>query len=470
MKQAGGVSTKKVLVKDNKVDKDNRALESGQEGIAHSRYVTYYFTNFPAYLSLFYLRKGFEVCGILEDVFIAKKRNVHGQPYGFVKFSKVRDVGKLEKALNAVTFGQFRVRASVASFDRAARKPVGSGRGGEQKNSAITAGVNLPGVERRELKLGVGVPAAPESGPVQSVRVGNVMVALGVHQETDCERTSTKATGLTPKAESVPSHDNSKGIYLRKYRSVPEDVKWARSGVVATVSNGEVIPVVRRRIADAGFSDLEVLHLGADKVFVRSLAGSDVALILENAREFFNHFFSHWVSWEGKAHPFQRGAWVRLYGVPLHAWSESFFKLCVFDCGRFLRADNFTVDKDRLDFARILIATSSLSVIKRVERLLVDDFVVDVQVVEEWGFDMGDDACSLLDDRATEASLCDDEEDRCNPEASQHVDKIVEEIADGLARVADTPISQEGVVKQVSKCFNSPLCDERMAHSILEPK
>jgi hypothetical protein len=63
MKQAGGVSTKKVLVKDNKVDKDNRALESGQEGIAHSRYVTYYFTNFPAYLSLFYLRKGFELCG-----------------------------------------------------------------------------------------------------------------------------------------------------------------------------------------------------------------------------------------------------------------------------------------------------------------------------------------------------------------------------------------------------------------------
>jgi hypothetical protein len=288
------------------------------------------------------------------------------------------------------------------------------------------------------------------------------MVALGVHQETDCERTSTKATGLTPKAESVPSHDNSKGIYLRKYRSVPEDVKWARSGVVATVSNGEVIPVVRRRIADAGFSDLEILHLGADKVFVRSLVGSDVALILENAREFFNHFFSHWVSWEGKAHPFQRGAWVRLYGVPLHAWSESFFKLCVFDCGRFLRADNFTVDKDRLDFARVLIATSSLEVVKRVERLMVDDNVVDVQVIEEWGYDMGDDACLLVDDRAVETSLCDQEEDRYDPETSHHVDKLVEDYADELAKAAGSALHQVGDRKQVNKSFENPPFEKRL--------
>jgi hypothetical protein len=39
--------------------------------------------NFPAQLSIFYLRKGFEVCGILEDVFVARKRNRYGEPYGF---------------------------------------------------------------------------------------------------------------------------------------------------------------------------------------------------------------------------------------------------------------------------------------------------------------------------------------------------------------------------------------------------
>jgi hypothetical protein len=141
--------------------------------------------------------------------------------------------------------------------------------------------------------------------------------------------------------------------------------------------------MVRNRIADAGFTDVDVIHLGADKVFIRSTAGLDVMSMMESAREFFNLIFSHWAGWKDMVTHVQRGAWVRLYGIPLHAWNESFFKLCVLDCGIFLRADSYTVEKDRFDFARVLIATSSLDVVKYVERLLVDDSVVDVQVIEE---------------------------------------------------------------------------------------
>jgi hypothetical protein len=62
--------------------------------------------------------------------------------------------------------------------------------------------------------------------------------------------------------------------------------------------------VVRRRIADAGFSYVEITHLGVDKVFVRSMAGSDVVPILERAHEFFNLIFSYWERWKEKAMPF----------------------------------------------------------------------------------------------------------------------------------------------------------------------
>jgi hypothetical protein len=219
--------------------------------------------------------------------------------------------------------------------------------------------------------------------------------------------------------------------------------------------------MVRSRIADAGFTDVEVIHLGADKVFVRSLAGLDVVPMLENAREFFNYLFSSWERWEDKGTPFHRGAWVRLYGIPLHAWNESFFKLCVFDCGRFLRADNYTLDKDRLDFARVLIATSSLEVVKRVERLMVDDTIVEVQVIEEWGYDMGDDACLLVDDRAVEASLYDRDEDRRDPETSHHVDKMVEDFADELAKAAGSALHRVGDKKHVNMTFENPLLEER---------
>ncbi|MCI81520.1 sulfate transporter, partial [Trifolium medium] len=57
-----------------------------------------------------------------------------------------------------------------------------------------------------------------------------------------------------------------------------EDLMWARKGVVATVVNGEAVPLVQERIKDVGFNNLEIIPLGADKVFIRSLSEGDVML------------------------------------------------------------------------------------------------------------------------------------------------------------------------------------------------
>ncbi|MCI66865.1 sulfate transporter, partial [Trifolium medium] len=51
----------------------------------------------------------------------------------------------------------------------------------------------------------------------------------------------------------------------------------------------------------------------------------------------------------------------------------------------FLRADSCSVDKYRLDFARVLIATPDLDIVNRVERILVDGVLVEIKIVEEWG-------------------------------------------------------------------------------------
>lgn len=53
-----------------------------------------------------WLRQGLELCGILKNV------------YGFARFSNVKDVGKLIKALNEVQFGPYHIFAKVACFDR----------------------------------------------------------------------------------------------------------------------------------------------------------------------------------------------------------------------------------------------------------------------------------------------------------------------------------------------------------------
>ncbi|GAU46774.1 hypothetical protein TSUD_402850 [Trifolium subterraneum] len=152
-------------------------------------------------------------------------------------------------------------------------------------------------------------------------------------------------------------------------------------------------------MVDAGFNELDIIPMGADKVFVRSLSDIDTVTVVEGAKDFFNLVFSIWARWDKEIVPVRRGAWVRLYGIPVHAWNEEFFKLCILDCGSYLRADSHTVDKIWFDYARILIATPLL-----------------------------EDSCLLAEGKISEASHSDNEEEHVDLEASNNVDVLLEKL------------------------------------------
>ncbi|MCI04034.1 sulfate transporter, partial [Trifolium medium] len=293
-------------------------------------------------------------------------------------------------------------------------------------------------------------------GPLEGVQVGDIEIKLGAGQKRVARNEDQKkGDGHFSKDLDMPA-DAVKGqvsrIFLRNFRTKSDDVQWAHNGLVATVINGEAIPVVQNRITDAGFNDLVITPMGADKVFIRSSKGDDAMLVVSGAEEFFKLVFSNWMRWEKDVVPYQRGAWVRLYGVPLHAWNVDFFKLCVFDCGRFLRADSCSVDKDRLDFARVLIATPDLDIVKKVERVLVDGVLVEVKIVEEWGYAMGEDTCLFEEENGSEASQSDYDVGHVDPENRRNVDMLV----DGLEEEDGDDFQGKSDVERSNKPDDNP--------------
>lgn len=72
-------------------------------------------------------------------------------------------------------------------------------------------------------------------------------------------------------------------MHIPKYTSIEQDVLWASKCLVATMLNGEAIPVLQRRIFDAGFEKLDIIQLGADKVLLRTEDDSDVNMLLLEA-------------------------------------------------------------------------------------------------------------------------------------------------------------------------------------------
>ena len=89
---------------------------------------------------------------------------------------------------------------------------------------------------------------------------------------------------------------------------------------------------------------------------------------------------------------YERGAWLRVYGIPVHAWNDVFFRLCVSGIGRFLYVDECTTDKARVDFTCILIATLNIEIVNKTSKFVVDGAVYAIKIVEEWGCNLGEDA------------------------------------------------------------------------------
>jgi hypothetical protein len=98
---------------------------------------------------------------------------------------------------------------------------------------------------------------------------------------------------------------------------------------------------------------------------------------------FFGMLFNNIHMWSATDVRYEQGAWLRVYGVPVHAWNDAFFKLCVMNVGRFVRTDECTVDKARLDFARVLISTSQLEILNMTSDFIIDGSLYNINLVEE---------------------------------------------------------------------------------------
>ncbi|PNY17795.1 hypothetical protein L195_g014547 [Trifolium pratense] len=237
----------------------------------------------------------------------------------------------------------------------------------------------------------------------EGVQVGEIVIKLGARKEDLVKKPdSTKVVAKTSNmVEQLADPIKERKVFLRSYQTTPDDIQWALNGVVATIVNGEAIPVVQNRIMDAGFNDLVLVPMGADKVFVRSTENVDSNSIINNAKEFFKLVFSSWMRWKMRHH---------LTGEVL----------------------GFVFDKNRLDFARVLIATPELDIIKRSVTVLVDGLQVEIKIVEEWSYAMGEDSCLFEEESESEVSQADCGEGQVDPEVNRNVDMFINQFKEGM--------------------------------------
>jgi hypothetical protein len=89
----------------------------------------------------------------------------------------------------------------------------------------------------------------------------------------------------------------------------------------------------------------------------------EVEALMEDAKEWLDQWFKEIRPWDPKDIDLERLVWVRIYGVPVHAWNFDFFSQVAKPWGILLNTDDATSKKISMDVARLLIRTSSQRVV-----------------------------------------------------------------------------------------------------------
>jgi hypothetical protein len=163
---------------------------------------------------------------------------------------------------------------------------------------------------------------------------------------------------------------------------------------LAKIKDGTCISVIQQSFLDAGFADFKLISLGGDNVLLHPCVEGDSMELFNSVADFVGNFLCDFRPWTKDASvPYERGAWVECYGVPLHSWNDIFFLELASTRGRLLKIDDVTVNKEKMDFARFLIATSELKELNYVVHFMIDGRVYPIRFIEDLEFGFADDAC-----------------------------------------------------------------------------
>lgn len=264
-------------------------------------------------------------------MYIPQKRDKWGRKFGFVKFKEVRDVEELEVRLGDVCFCGSKLKINLARFGREEVDPKRSD---------------------KELKNRVG----PSTKVVSDLSYRNVL-----HWKASSE-------------ECFPAME------VQVKESVLLELENCYVGVLPFHRD---IQALRTSFFMEGLFDFKVTVMGAGLVLIKCNKQGDMERARESNRCRWEANFKEVRRWLPELVAKRRNVWLQVYGIPLHIWDEDFFKLLGTKFGVFLDFDECTIEKKRLDVARILVDTPRLGVIDEMINISVVGERYKIWVMEE---------------------------------------------------------------------------------------
>lgn len=206
--------------------------------------VSYYFTNFQPNLDREALWRLFTKWGKVADLFIPKKRNKEGKAFGFIRYQGVQYPQELERRLDQIWIGTFKLRANYIRYRR----------------------------HETRKEMPVEVPRRKDAFIDGSRRVLKQKIQSKQHE-------ATTVVGANMFAEVVKGKKRAK-VWQRKMGSSDEwrgfdftvkedEFSWLGKCYVGYVHNPDAVYLLQDKIIDKGVLNFTVTPMGSEMVLIK---------------------------------------------------------------------------------------------------------------------------------------------------------------------------------------------------------
>ncbi|GKU90755.1 hypothetical protein SLEP1_g4707 [Rubroshorea leprosula] len=304
---------------------------------------TFFFYNFPEELEAKFLWNSFQMYGKVVDVYIPRKRDKKGKRYGFVRLSGVKNEMQMERRLNEIWIGSYKMRVKIASDKQ--RKPATTRKvQGAIKGSGSTSSMNRlvqPGHSYVQAVKGRGKEV--DKASEQSQEEGTKEISK---KEEDKTRVQENKDG--DKTRVQVNKEGEKSERTIEYIPTSDELKWLEGGMIAVVRAMVLVSEIQEQL-DADGGSILLSPMGGRR------APEEISRMM----------------------------WVRISGVPLKAWGERCFQMIRESIGEVLLVHEDTKKKAILWDGRVLILCSEASKIAKKVKLKVGEQVFEIEITEE---------------------------------------------------------------------------------------
>lgn len=212
-----------------------------------------------------------------------------------MRFIGVKDQMGLERKLDNIWIGLYKLRANVARFIH-----------GRTQNNKVKRKVPLNGV---------GVT----DGSLWKVGVTYV----------DALRNQNKKI-WKPKEKIACNKNGDEEWKGRSFTVKEDDMKWLEQFYVGLVNSPNNSHFVQERLIVEGIKTVEVLPMGRNMILLKPEDGENVEELVKETKDIMENIFHQITPWSPTELPRERYMWVRCTKVPMQAWRQEFFEFLVY--------------------------------------------------------------------------------------------------------------------------------------------